>query len=105
MNRAPILNAWAVVLGKSIANSHIANGRSFSNFARSLILFWIILWCVIRSVYEGALYTFLQDYRPPSPYDTIEKIIASNGKIITSNVGYENIKHLVKRERYAVLLF
>lgn len=99
MNRTPILNVWAVFLGRAIANPQITSGRSFSNFARTLVLLWILLWFVIRSSYESALYSFLKDYRPPSPYDTIEKIIASDCNVIANVPGYSSIKHLVKKER------
>lgn len=48
MNRAPIPNAWATVLGHSIHNPLIIiNGRSFGNFARTLTIDWIILWFIV----------------------------------------------------------
>lgn len=53
MNRSPILNMWISVLGKSIANPCIANGRYISNFARTLAILWILLWFIVRSWYEG----------------------------------------------------
>lgn len=99
MNRTPILNAWAAVIGKSIANPQISNGRSLSNFARTIIIFWIILWFTVRTAYEGALYSFLQVYRPPSPYETIEQVLASDCKIISYSPTYSTIKHLIKKER------
>lgn len=99
MNRTPILNAWASCLGHSIANAHIANARSISNFARTLIIFWIILWFIVRSFYEGALFNYLQYNQPPSPYDTIEKVLTSNCKVITQPSFYADIARLVKKER------
>lgn len=99
MNRTPILNAWSIVLGHSIANPHIANGRAFSNFARCLLLFWITLWLFVRCTYEGALFNFLQHRQPPSPYETVEKVLASNCKILTNHGTYTNIKHLIEKNR------
>lgn len=98
-NRNPILNAWAIALGHSIANPRIANGRSVGNFARTLIILWIIMWFIIRSFYEGALYSYLERNRLPSPYDTIEKVLTSDCKIVASTYYYSTVKHLIKKDR------
>lgn len=99
LNRNPILNAWALVLGHSIANPQIANGRSIRKFSRTLTIIWIILWFLVRSWYEGALYNYLQGNRQSSPYDTIEKVLAANCKIITVPDMYLSIKHLIREDR------
>lgn len=80
MNRTAIFNAYAVVLGHFIANPRM-NGRSFGNFSRTLTIFWMFLWFFIRNHYEGALYVFLQG-RTKSPYDTIEKVLESDCKVL-----------------------
>lgn len=99
MNRTPILNMWASLLGMSICNPRIANGRSLGTFARTLTLLWIILWFVIRNSYQGALYTYLQSHRLTSAYDTIEKVRASDCKVISTYSGYAFLKHLFTRDR------
>lgn len=104
MNRTPILNTWSAVMGHGIANSRIANGYSLSNFARTLIFSWVILWFMVRTAYESALYTFLQEYRPASPYDTIEKVFASDCKIVANIGSYSKLEHLVKKERWILFL-
>lgn len=102
MNRTPILNMWNSVLGNSIANKHIAHGKNFGNFARILIFFWIILWFVLRNTYQGSLYTHLQSNRVSSPYDTIEKVIESDCKIvIPPTVDSFILKDVKDQERYA----
>lgn len=59
MNRSPILNMWAIVLGLSIMNRRISKRKFFGTFARTLALFWMILWLIIRNSYQGQLYTYL----------------------------------------------
>lgn len=79
-NRTAILNMWTTVLG----NSQVINRHSFGTFARTLLMLWIILWFVIRNSYQGALYNFLQRHQFSSAYDTIEKIMKSNCKVVLS---------------------
>lgn len=81
-NRSPIQNMWATTLGISIANQHILSGNFFGTFARTLFLLWTILWLIIRSAYQGALYEQLQRQQITSPYDTVDKIASSNCKIV-----------------------
>lgn len=98
-NRTPLLNMWLTVLGKAIPNAHIANGRNFGTFARTLALLWILLWFVIRSWYEGALYSNLQRYRLSTSYDTIEKVLASDCKIITPMPQIPLLQGMVAKDR------
>lgn len=98
VNRTPVLNMWASTLGHSIGNPRIANGQSIGTFARCLTLFWIILWFIIRSSYEAALYNYLQN-KHISSYDTVEKVLKSNCKIISSTSTYLLMKHIINRGR------
>lgn len=100
MNRSPVLNMWLLLLGKSIPNRRIANGQNFGNFARTLVIFWILLWFVIRSCYEGALYTYLQRNVLISPYDTIEKVKVSDCKVLTGTSTYSFVENIVDQKRY-----
>lgn len=102
-NRTPILNVWTSLLGNCIGNSRITHGYNYGTFARTLIILWIILWFVIRSCYQGALYTNLQTQQLTSPYDTIVKIRESNCKIISTPSGYHILKSYFKRDRITLL--
>lgn len=99
-NRSPIQNMWATVLGNPIANRYIASGRSFGTFARTLLLLWILLWLIIRNAYQGALYYHLQGQTFSSPYDSVEKIEASNCKIFAIPSIIPLLKNFFKSERY-----
>lgn len=96
MNRGPVLNAWATVLGHSIENPQITSGRSFGNFSRTLTILWITLWFLVRSYYEGALYNYMQGVLPPPPYDTVEKALASNCKLVFNKNGRHITKYYIK---------
>lgn len=98
-NRSPIQNMWAVVLGNPISNKFIANGKYLGTFGRTLAIHWIILWLVIRSSYQGALYNHLQAQIFTSPYDTIEKIQKSNCKIIVLPSTVSLMLTMFKQER------
>lgn len=99
MNRTPILNMYQSMLGKSIPNRFIASGRRFGNFARTLTMFWILLWFFVRSLYEGALYTNLQRRSLSSTYDTIEKVRASGAKVITGSTTMSIMENIIEKDR------
>lgn len=104
MNCTAILNAWAVVLGKSIADPRITRRRSFGNYARTITILWICMWFFIRSWYEGAMYSVVQS-QPKSPYDTIEKVLASDCKMLASIALYPTARELVsKKNRWVKIL-
>lgn len=98
-NRQPIVNTWLIVLGKAIPNPLIANSRYIGTFARTLMLLWILLWFFIRTWYEGALYTKLSQHRFSTSYDTIEKVLASDCKIITPMVQISLLQGIVAKNR------
>lgn len=98
-NRAPILAMWAIVFGLAVVNRRISKRKFFGTFARTLALFWIILWLIIRNAYQGALYSSLRGHHFTSPFDTVEKVNASDCKIITPLVGYVAVKHLFSHDR------
>lgn len=99
MNRSPILNMWLLVLGKSMTNPFIANGRYVSKFARTLILLWIILWFIIRSCYEGTLYSEFQSNQLDQTFDTIKKIQASDCKLFIQPSVYPFLETFFNSKR------
>lgn len=99
MNRTPILNMYAILLGKSIDNPRIANGYNIGNFAKTIVLLWILLWFVLRSCYEGVLYNKMQNYQNDIPFDTIEKLQASDCKVLMQTSVYPMVINFFKKER------
>lgn len=99
MNRTPLLNSWAAVLGCPIANQLIVSGRYIGTFGRTLFLLWIIMWLIVRNAYQGELYKFLQENRLTSPYDTVEKVALSSCRILSPASKYPFVQHLLSRDR------
>lgn len=94
LNRTPILNMWTAVLGYPITKL-----QNFGIFARTITLLWIILWLLIRSSYQGALYKHLQNPQFTSGFDTIAKIQASDCKIFAPPTVQLTIKRLFNEDR------
>ncbi|XP_031623054.1 uncharacterized protein LOC116340609 [Contarinia nasturtii] len=99
MNRTPILNLMNVLIGNVIPNRQMANRRYFGVFARTLTIFWIFLWLIIRNSYQGSLYGFLQTQRNNSPYDTVNKIRDSDVNIIIPSTSLQLIPKVFNTER------
>lgn len=99
LNRTPILNMLAVVLGNPISNRQIANAQHLGTFARTLTILWIIQWLVIRNSYQGALYNYLQSHRLTSSCDTIQKIRTADCKIVVPATLYFTLKDTFDNDR------
>lgn len=104
-NRSPILNMLSSLIGNAIANPRILQRTYFGTFARTLAILWIFFWLIIRNAYQGSLYDFLQSQRVNSPYDSVEKIRASNVKIVISNPTLSFLLMDIKPERYQYIRF
>lgn len=102
INRSPVLNMWALALGRPISNSNIRRGRLFGNFVRTLVMLWIILWFLIRSSYEGLLYNNMQSQRSNSSYDKVSKVINSNCRIVSAASTFGPIADMVDLKRYVL---
>lgn len=99
LNRTPILNMWMTVLGLPVNNPRMTNKRYFGTFARTILIFWIVLWLLIRSGYQGILYTHLRGQRFTSALDTIQKIQESDCKIIVPPLVQATAVHLFGADR------
>lgn len=100
LNRTPLLNMWLLVLGKAIVNARIISGSNIGTFSRTITLLWIILWFLIRSYYEAALYTFLRNGELTLAYDTINKVTASDCKVLTGTSTLTYVENVVEKNRY-----
>ncbi|GAB0099903.1 hypothetical protein DMENIID0001_157970 [Sergentomyia squamirostris] len=74
-NYYPFLNTFNVFLGGPV---HIMPTR---NFARYLLLLWIVTSLVIRSSYQGALFSVIKNRRTANSLDTLEKLYRKGYKI------------------------
>lgn len=87
MNRTPIINMLSVLIGNSIPNPRMSHGRFFGVFARTLATLWLFFWLVVRNSYQGSLYKFFQSELTITPFDSVEKVRASDVKINVINTA------------------
>lgn len=83
-NRYPFFNMVIIFFGGGVTKLPIYS------LARNLILIWMFGSLVLRSLYQGSLYTHLQQSKIAPPLDTITKLIDHDYLIYTnpSAVGY-----------------
>lgn len=81
LNRTPILNMLSTLIGNAIPNSLMSQWRYFGAFSRTLTMFWVVFWLVVRNAYQGALYEHFQSQRTSSLYDRVEKVRNSTATI------------------------
>uniref|UniRef100_A0A3F2ZEM3 Putative ionotropic receptor ligand binding domain-containing protein n=1 Tax=Phlebotomus papatasi TaxID=29031 RepID=A0A3F2ZEM3_PHLPP len=74
-NNYPYINTINVFLGGSVAETP---GR---NFARFLLMLWILLSIVVRSSYQGALFGFLKEQKNVTIVDTFPKMLQEGYRI------------------------
>uniref|UniRef100_A0A3F2ZEL9 Uncharacterized protein n=1 Tax=Phlebotomus papatasi TaxID=29031 RepID=A0A3F2ZEL9_PHLPP len=77
-NYFPYINTINVFLGGVVPITPMRN------FARFLLMLWILSSLVIRSSYQGSLFNFLKDHRNASIADTFPKMIKEGFKIYGS---------------------
>ena len=73
-NNTPFVNIMNIFLGGSM---HLLPSR---NFARSILMFFILFCLVERSLYQGALFQFLQSNERSNPIPSITKLIRNDFK-------------------------
>ncbi|KAI8124066.1 Ionotropic receptor 21a [Lucilia cuprina] len=72
-NRIPFTNLLAVLFGISIHGA-----LPHKNFARYILMIFLLYTFVLRSAYSGALYILLQDGRARNTFKTINEIVDNN---------------------------
>ncbi|XP_019555486.2 uncharacterized protein LOC109424760 [Aedes albopictus] len=96
-NQTALLNLFNVVYSGGL---HVFPRR---NFARTLLVMWIVHCFVLRTVYQGLLFRYLQDESNHSPVDTVDGIERSDLHYhINKNSDrfFEHNPSLLKRVRY-----
>lgn len=90
-NSDPILYMVSVWLGSVVTR---LPGR---NFARFLLVMWILLAFVLRSAYQGALFDILRLKKSIAPVNTIEKMAEANYKIFVSTRLAKYVRQMDKK--------
>lgn len=87
-NRSPYLNVLNGFVGGSF---HILPGR---NFARSLLMMFLLFSIVKRTLYQGALFQFLQSDDRKKEIQSIEELVNANFKVYMMPSSVEHTQRL-----------
>lgn len=77
-NHTPFLNYINITLGGVVAEAPVRN------FARTILLIWLLGSLVLRSSYTGALFSFIQSQKSAIEIDSLEKLVQYNFSIYSS---------------------
>ncbi|XP_055910412.1 uncharacterized protein LOC129944774 [Eupeodes corollae] len=88
MNRIALYNMFYTAIGGGV---HRIPG---TNFARFLLCTWMLLWLVLRSGYQSALFNFIRmDISLPPP-DNIDDVLKDNYRILLTPAVYKVLDKL-----------
>lgn len=80
-NTAPVLNMMNIFYGGALSHS------PKRNFARTLLLLWILFCFVIRNLYQGSLFQYLQRAMNHKPLETMDEIHRSGIPYLMMEIG------------------
>lgn len=92
-NRSPYLN---VLIGFVGGAQTVEPKR---NFARFLLMMYLLFCLVKRSLYQGALFQFLQTDDRHSPVQTIDEVVEMNLKVYMLPSSLEHTQNMKFRDR------
>ena len=92
-NKSPILNMLNSSMGGSLA---VLPNR---NFARFLLMVWILFTLIMRSVYQGELFKSMKLKDHKHPIDSILKLIQKDFKFYMTMTTAEHVKNLQIAEK------
>lgn len=87
-NRTPYMNVMTVVVGLPV---HQTPGR---NFSRWMLMMFIILWLIMRSLYQAVLFKDLQSTPRTLPVQSIEESLRRGFVYYMLPPTHENVKYL-----------
>lgn len=71
-NRTPFMNMISICLGGSISNT------PKRNFARYMLIVWLIGCIILRNAYQGSLFDKLRKSKSNPPMDTLDAMLDAN---------------------------
>lgn len=82
-NDSPVFNMLNIFFGGAITY------MPSRNFARSILLIWLVMSMVLKTAYQSRLYDFLRTQPRMSPPDYRNKIFSSNLKVYVTETFYQ----------------
>lgn len=86
-NDMPLFNMVSVSLGGSLTIEHIP----VKNFARTILMIWLIATLVLRNSYQGKLFDNMRSNQRMAPLFTLNDLYESHLKIHIFTSYYQNI--------------
>lgn len=83
-NDSPIFNMLSICFGGTI------NYVPTRNFARTILLIWLMMSMVLKTAYQSRLYDFLRTQPSTAPANLRSKIYSSNFKVYVTETFYQN---------------
>lgn len=87
-NKNPIMNLYQVILGSPTA--YLPRG----NFARYILMMFMLFWFVNRTMYQGFLFEFLQSNAREPEVKTISEMIKRKFLFYMVSSAQENVKYI-----------
>lgn len=87
-NRNPIMNLYQVILGSPTA--YLPRG----DFARYILMMFMLFWFVNRTMYQGFLFEFLQSNAREPEVKTISEMIKRKFLFYMVSSAQENVKYI-----------
>lgn len=92
-NDAPLLNTVSVCFGVALRRTPTRN------FARTLLIIWIVFAMVVRNAYQGTLFGFMRGNQRNRPFTRIGQIFESNVKVYAIRSFFQEIYDAVPSVR------
>lgn len=83
-NDSPVFNMLNICFGGSI------NYLPTRNFARTILLIWLLMSMILKTAYQSRLYDFLRTQPSTPPANLRSKIYSSNLKVHVTETFYQN---------------
>lgn len=94
-NPMPFFNMINVCLGGTVT----PNSIPIRNFARTILLIWMISTLVLRNAYQGKLFNYLRSNQQRAPFYKLDQLYESNLKLYLYDSFYPVLAEILPEQR------
>lgn len=95
-NNMPFFNMVTICLGGTVS----IKDMPLRNFARSMLLIWLLLTLVLRNAYQGKLYDNLRSHQRMAPFYRLHELYESNLNLFLYESFYQNVADVMPEEHH-----
>lgn len=95
-NNMPFFNMVNICLGGTITIHDIP----LRNFARSMLMIWLLATLVLRNAYQGKLFDNLRSHQRMAPFYHLNELYESNLKLYLYESFYQNVANLISSKQH-----